>query len=104
VFSGDTAVLAASDLYLRIVAPLYVLFGVGFTLYFASQGARRVLVPVLAGTARLVVAGLAGWIAVAWFGAGLAGLFAVVAAGSALYGIVCILAVRAPKWGTLRRG
>ena len=102
LFSGDPAVLATADLYLRIVAPLYVLFGGGYMLYFASQGANRVLVPVLAGTARLAIAGFAAWAAAAWFGVGLAGLFAIVAFASLAFGLLCIQAVRARAWGRAR--
>jgi hypothetical protein len=42
--------------YLRAVGPLYGFFGVGLVLYFASQGAGRLLWPVAANIARLAVA------------------------------------------------
>ncbi|HUN67687.1 MAG TPA: MATE family efflux transporter, partial [Burkholderiales bacterium] len=59
ICSADPAVIEIGSVYLRIVAPLYPLFGAGMALYFASQGAGLMLLPVLAGTARLllVVAG-----------------------------------------------
>lgn len=99
IFTDDAAVLATSALYLRTVAPFYALLGVGMMLYFASQGAGRVLWPVLGGTARLLIAGAAGWIAAVWLGFGLAGLFAIVAAASVVFGLVCVAAVRSPRWG-----
>jgi putative MATE family efflux protein len=103
IFTDDPAVLATASQYLRIVAPFYVLFGGGYMLYFASQGAGRILVPVLAGTARLAIAGFAGWLAAAAFGIGLGGLFAIVAAASVAFAFICVLAVRGRRWGTARR-
>ena len=100
MFSNDAAVQATSALYLRIVAPFYVLFGAGYMLYFASQGAGRVLWPVAGGTVRLLLAGVMGWIAAVGFGVGLTGLFAIVAASSVVFGLICMAAVRSPRWGT----
>jgi MATE family, multidrug efflux pump len=97
VFSQDPAVLATGSQYLRIVAPFYVLFGAGMALYFASQGAGRMLLPVLAGTARLVVVVGGGALAVTW-GGPLAAVFAVIAAGITLFGALIIAAVRAGRW------
>jgi Na+-driven multidrug efflux pump len=56
LFSDDPQVLAMGAIYLRNVAPAYGAVGLGLVLYFASQGARHVLFPVLAGTARLIIA------------------------------------------------
>ncbi len=47
LFTHDPAVVAMGTLYLRIVAPFYALYGAGFVLYFASQGARPRGVAVL---------------------------------------------------------
>ncbi len=55
IFSDDAAVIETGSLYMRIVAPLYPLFGAGMALYFASQGSGQMLKPVLAGTARLAL-------------------------------------------------
>ncbi len=41
--------------------PAFPFFGLGLTLYFASQGAGQVIGPVLAGTVRLVLVAGAGW-------------------------------------------
>jgi putative MATE family efflux protein len=99
LFTDDPPVLATGALYLRIVAPFYGLFGLGILLYFAGQGAGRVLWPVLAGTVRLTVAALAGWLAVARFGAGLGSLFALVALASILFGSIIALALLLGRWG-----
>ena len=99
IFSSDPAVLAVGSLYLHIVAPFYGLFGIGMLLYFASQGAGRVLWPVLAGTGRLVIAAGIGWLVVARFGGGEAALFVTVAAASATYGSVTAIAMALGSWG-----
>jgi hypothetical protein len=60
--------LETGTLYLRAVGPLYGFFGIGLVLYFASQGAGRLLWPVTDNVARLVVAALGGWLAIRWDG------------------------------------
>src|SRR5258706_1889840 len=55
LFSDDPAVHAAGSLYLRTVGPFFLFLGAGITLYFASQGAGRVLWPMLSRTARLAI-------------------------------------------------
>lgn len=98
LFTADPAVLAVSRTYFQWVGPCYGLFGLGLCLYFASQGAGRVLGPVLAGTLRLCIVGIGGF----WFaseGAGTSTLFAVIAAGMVAYGMSTAVAVAASRWG-----
>ena len=97
IFSDDPAVLDTGSQYLRIVAPFYVLFGAGMALYFASQGAGRMVLPVLAGTARLAFVVAAGALVVTLDGP-LAAVFAVIAGGITLFGALIIAAVRAGRW------
>jgi Na+-driven multidrug efflux pump len=56
LFDSDPAMVDAGTRYLHRVGPLYGVFGLGMGLYFASQGAGRLLWPWLANMARLVVA------------------------------------------------
>ena len=93
LFSSDPAVLDAGARYLRTVAPFYALLAAGIALYFASQGAGRVLPPMLAGSARLVLVIAGGVAAVS-----LQGLFMVIAAAMILYGALTIWFVAAAKW------
>jgi hypothetical protein len=79
LFTCDAQVLAAGASYLHVVAPFYGAVGLGFLLYFVSQGAGRVMFPFFAGTVRPVVAAGIGWLAVAALGAGPLTLFAIVA-------------------------
>jgi putative MATE family efflux protein len=97
IFSQEPAVIAAGTTYLRAVGPWYGFFGVGLVLYFASQGAGRLLWPVLGNLARLAVAALGGWLALR-AGAGLAGVFAAQAAALVVYGAVNAYAVAAGAW------
>lgn len=93
LFTTDPDVREMGSLYLRNVAPAYGAIGLGLALYFASQGAKRVALPVLAGTVRMVVAAFLGWSAVIWFGASLDTLFKIVAVAALAYGALTAAAV-----------
>lgn len=98
LFTTDEAVLAHARQYLRTVGPAFPLFGLGLTLYFASQGAGRVLGPVLAALLRLLlVAAVGGWLARR--DASAAAYFALVAGAMAAYGLATTLAVWFTPWG-----
>jgi Na+-driven multidrug efflux pump len=92
LFTGDPQVIAASVAYITRVAPFYCLFGLGLTLNFASQGAGRMMTPLVVGVARLLAATAGGWFAVERLGLGLDGVFAAIAAGMVIYG--CLIAGR----------
>jgi putative MATE family efflux protein len=98
IFSDDAAVVELGSLYMRIVAPLYPLFGAGVTLYFASQGSGQVLRPVLAGTARLVLV-VTGGALVMQLGGPLWALFAVIALGLTVFGGLTAWVVYRARWG-----
>ena len=98
LLSAEPEVLAAGITYLRIVGPTYGFFGLGLALYFASQGAGRLMWPLLAGFSRLVVASAGGWIAIRWLGGGLAAVFGVIAFAFVVYGVTLALAVTSGAW------
>lgn len=98
LFTRSEGALEAARLYLRWAGPAYPLFGLGLTLYFASQGSGKVLGPVLAATLRLVVVAVGGWLLVR-FDAPLAALFGLVGCAMAAYGIVTGWAVHRTPWG-----
>jgi putative MATE family efflux protein len=98
LFSTDHDVLAAGATYLRIVGPVYGFFGLGLALYFASQGAGRLLWPLLGGFARLLIAALGGWLAGHWLGWGLPGVFAAMALALVAFGVTVSLAVKLGAW------
>lgn len=97
LFSSDAEVLAAGSAYLRIAGPFYPLLGIGIALYFASQGAGRVLRPVLAASARLAIA-LIGGALVLIADLPIHALFAVIAVAMVAYGGLTALAVARSRW------
>jgi putative MATE family efflux protein len=98
LFTADPAVLAAGASYLRIVGPCYGFFGLGLALYFASQGAGRLLWPLVAGFIRMTVAVAGGYLVTRWLGLGVPALFAVMALALVCFGSTTALAVRAGAW------
>ena len=97
LFSSDPGMLAAGGQYLRIVGPAYGFFGLGLSLYFASQGAGRLMWPLLAGLVRLAIAAGGGWLA--WhFTGSLAGVFAALALGLIVYGGIVFCAIVSGAW------
>ncbi|GAB2454837.1 MATE family efflux transporter [Comamonas humi] len=97
LFGSDPAMLEAGSLYLRTVGPWYGFFGLGLVLYFASQGAGRLLWPVLANVLRLAVAGAGGWLALQGGGA-LVQVFAAQAAALVVYGSVIAVTIAGGAW------
>ena len=61
LFTGDASVRAASHQYLSTAAPMYAFIGLASSMYFSSQGAAKVLGPVLAQSARLMFIAGGGW-------------------------------------------
>lgn len=95
LFSHDADVVREGSTYLRIVAPAYGALGFGFVVGFAAQGTGRALWPVLASSARILIAAGGGWFAVGSLGVGMAGLSAMVSASllisAAIYAIIMFL-------------
>lgn len=98
LFTSDPAVLAAGTRYLRLVGPCYGFFGAGLALYFASQGAGRLLWPLLSSVVRLAIAAAGGWLAARWLGAGLSGIFAAMGSALVAMGLVNVAAVHFGAW------
>ncbi len=97
-FSSDPRVIEAGSRYLRMVGPAYGFFGLGLALYFASQGAGRLLWPLSAGFLRMLVAIGGGWLALRLTNS-LAWLFAAIALGLVLQGMTVLTAIMAGAWG-----
>lgn len=98
LFTAEPAVLAAAREYLTWSGPAYGFFGLGLCLYFAAQGAGRVLGPVLAGTLRLLLVALGGaWLAGA--GAERWTMFALVGLAMLAFGLAAAFAVYRAPWG-----
>ncbi len=103
LFTQDEAVLSHARHYLVTAGPAFAFFGLGLTLYFASQGAGQVIGPVLAGTVRLVLVAGAGY----WLSQhqGTADQFyQLVAVAMVSYGVVTAAAVKFTPWGLQKKG
>jgi putative MATE family efflux protein len=98
LFTRDPAVVAAGSAYLRVVGPSYGFFGLGLALYFASQGAGRVLWPLVAGFLRLLLAAAGGSLAIHWLGGGPTALSFVIAVAFVLFGVTLLSAVKGGAW------
>jgi putative MATE family efflux protein len=93
LFSGDPEVIRLGALYLRIVGPAYVCFGLGLGLFFVAQGFGRGTAAASANAARLAANVAGGLAAIYWLDLGVIGLFAAVAAGFCLYAALLMRAV-----------
>lgn len=101
LFTTDPAVIESARSYLVWAGPTYGFYGLGLCLYFAAQGAGRVLGPVLAGTARLVTVAIGGWLLLAedqpqWI------MFALVGISMVVYGLATAYAIHRTRWGGVR--
>jgi putative MATE family efflux protein len=101
LFSADPAVLEACSQYLRRAAPFYPFLSVGVALYFASQGAGRMGMPLLAGVFRLLIATVGGIIAIR-AGAPVSSVFYVIAGAMFVYGSFTAWAVFRSDWSPTR--
>jgi MATE family, multidrug efflux pump len=97
LFGHDERMLSTGVAYLHIVGPAYGFFGLGLSLYFASQGAGRLLWPLLSGFSRVLIAVGCGWLV--WRATdSIDALFAALAAGLVVYGLMLTVAIRAGVW------
>jgi Na+-driven multidrug efflux pump len=89
--------IEAGSRYLHTVGPVYGLFGLGMALYFASQGAGRLLWPLLANFARLLIGSVGGLLALRWTGS-LTAVFVALAVALATFGLINAAAVARGAW------
>jgi Na+-driven multidrug efflux pump len=97
LFSADSQVIDSGAAYLRAVGPFYGFFGLGLSLYFASQGAGRLGWPLLAGSVRMIVAIGGGFLALRLTGS-ITGLFIFIALAMVVYGLAMLTAVASGAW------
>ncbi|AWM03819.1 MATE family efflux transporter [Bradyrhizobium amphicarpaeae] len=98
IFTDSAAVRAASHQYLSTVGPFYAFFGIATVMYFSSQGAAKVIGPVLAQTARLIYISAAGW----WLStheATAQSYFWLAASSMVLLGLLSSSSVLLTRWG-----
>jgi putative MATE family efflux protein len=98
LFTEEAAVRAFGSAYLNIVGGCYGFFGLGLALFFASQGAGRMLWPLVGSLGRLAVLAVGGWVCVRYLQTPAVGLFFVVAGSLVLYGLTIAGAIRLGSW------
>lgn len=98
LFTDHPVVIGHAQSYFMWVGPSYGFFGFGLCLYFASQGAGKLVGPVLAGTLRLLLVAAGGWLLVQ-YGAPAWAMFALISAAMLLYGVVTGLFMHYGRWG-----
>jgi len=103
LFSTDAVANRIGVTYLHAVGPYYGFFGVGLSLYFASQGAGRLRWPLIAATLRVCVATAGGWVAV-HYDSGVGGVFAALAIALVCFGVVNAAAVWGGAWFVRAQG
>jgi len=97
LFGHETRMLETGSAYLHIVGPAFGFFGLGLSLYFASQGAGRLLWPLIGSFVRLVIAIGGGWLVLRWTGS-VDWLFAAMAFALVVYGILITRTIAAGAW------
>lgn len=102
LFTSDAGATEIGRRYLRIAGTCYAFFGMGMTLYFASQGTGSMIWPLTAGVARFAVAAGLGALVALVFGASLDWLFACVALGLVLFGAIVLGSLRSRVWNPER--
>jgi len=98
IFTRDEAVRIASRQYLQTAAPMYAFIGLAISMYFSSQGATRMIGPVLAQTARLAFIASGGW----WLSTHAAtaqGFFTLATSSMVLLGVLSCSSVVLTRWG-----
>jgi putative MATE family efflux protein len=93
LFSDDAEVARLGSLYLRIVGPAYLFFGLGLGLFYVTLGFGRAVAAMNANAVRMMTSASCGLIAVYWLDLGVAGFFAAVAAGFCVYAALLVRAV-----------
>jgi putative MATE family efflux protein len=97
LFGTDPLMLETGASYLRIVGPAYGFFGLGLCHYFASQGAGRLLWPLIGSFIRLIVGIGGGWLVLRLTGS-VDWLFAALTLALVLYGVIVTAAIASGAW------
>jgi Na+-driven multidrug efflux pump len=98
LFTSDPGVRAAGQHYLSTAAPMYAFLGLAMSMYFSSQGAAKMLGPVLAQSARLAfIASGGSWLVAREATA--SDFFTLAAASMVLLGVLSAGSVFLTRWG-----
>ena len=95
--SKSTA-LDAGRSYFRLVAPFYAFLGLGLALYFASQGAGRMIWPVISSLSRMSIALIGALILTTYTNMQVDGIFAAIGCSMLAFGLIIALAIWRSGW------
>ena len=98
LLTNDPDVAAATASYLRIVGPVYGFFGLGLSLYFASQGLDSLKFPVLGTLFRLIILIIGGAVLTVMDALTADAMFMVVAIAMASYGVFIAVTLKLGPW------
>jgi MATE family, multidrug efflux pump len=93
LFSDDAEIVRVGTAYLRILGPVYGLYGLGMALFFATQGLGSVVFTVTANALRLLASAAGALAAIYWLDLGVTGFFAAVALGFCAYAMLTVWAM-----------
>jgi putative MATE family efflux protein len=93
LFTADREIIDIGTWYLRIVGPIYGLYGLGMALYFATQGFGSVIWTVTANAARLLASAVCALVAIYWLDLGAIGFFCAIAGGFCAYAALAAAAM-----------
>ncbi len=93
LFSADAEIVRLGTWYLRIVGPIYGLYGLGMALYFATQGFGSALWTVTANAVRLLASAGCALAAIYTLDLGAIGFFVAVAVGFCVYAALTTIAM-----------
>jgi len=97
LFGADAHLIEAGSQYLHVVGPFYGFFAMGFSLYFACQGANRLRWPLTAGVLRFLLFAGCGSAALA-LSASMTQYFAFGALGMMVYGGCILWSIASGDW------
>ena len=97
LFSDDPEIVRLGTWYLRIVGPIYGLYGLGMALYFATQGFGSVMWTVTANAVRLLASTGCALVAIYWLDLGTIGFFVAIAGGFCAYAALTAAAMYGVK-------
>lgn len=98
IFTDDPVVYDTAKRFIQIVGPCLAIHGVGWALYFASQGAGAMRGPVTALIARPLIAVGAATLLLGPFDLGLTGIFLGAVSGMLAYTVIITASVRGGAW------
>lgn len=99
-FTDHAEIRALGATYLRIVGGCYGLFGLGLALFFASQGAGRMLWPLVGSVSRLAIVAVGGWLCVSVLQLPASGFYGVVALSLAAYAAIIATGIWRGGWNS----